>query len=159
MRNLATMIFVLIIFTVCLQSSRGESFTVNDSDYATIKNKKVFLNSADTEEKKLNGLMYIDNLPENHGMVFLFEKLDYRTFWMKNMKIPLDILFIKNDKIVKIYKEVPVCRYEPCEFYKSKYKIDSVIELKSGFCAKYNIKTGDKIKFSKSIQIKKNNLK
>ena len=103
--------------------------------------------------------MYIDKIADDQGMIFLFEKPDYKYFWMKNMKIPLDIVFLSNDKIVTIYKEVPVCEKDPCHLYASKYKIDTVLEFQKGFCEKYNVKIGDKIKLSQDIKLLKAGLK
>jgi len=154
-----TLICILILFICQIKISDGETLKTNNSDFVFIKDKKIFLNIADTEEKKIKGLMYIDSISDNQGMVFIFKTPDYRTFWMKNMKIPLDIVFISNNKIATIYKEVPVCGKDPCQLYSSRHKIDSVIEFKNGFCDKNNIKIGDKIKFSENIKIKKAGLK
>ncbi len=44
------------------------------------------------------------------GMLFIFDQKAPREFWMKNVKIPLDILFVNDKKIVKIYKKVPICK-------------------------------------------------
>ena len=149
-----TIICILMLFVYQITKSNGESLKTSNSDFVFIKNQKIFLNVADSPEKLMKGLMYIDNISENQGMVFLFKKPDYKKFWMKNMKIPLDILFIYKDKIVKIDKEVPICEKDKCPLYESKYKIDSVLELKAGFCDKYNIKTGDEIKYSQDIKTK-----
>jgi len=154
-----TIICILMLFVYQIAKTNGASLKPDNFDFVIIKNQKVFLNVADTREKKRQGLMGVDNISENEGMVFLFKKSDYKTFWMKNMKISLDIVFISNEKIVKIYKEVPVCEKDPCPLYDSKYKINSVIEFKKGFCEKYNIKTGDKIKLSQEIKNKQSQLK
>lgn len=153
------LILSAILFLVDGQKSLGISLNTNKIDHVTLKNKKIILSVADTEKKIEQGLMFVDKITENEGMIFLFKVPDYKIFWMKNMKIPLDILFIYNNKIVKIYKEVPECKNYPCETYESKYKVDSVLELKSGFCKKFNVKAGDKVKFSRDINIKQAKLK
>lgn len=135
--------------------SFGENFKINNSsDFVIIKNQKIFVDVAYKPQQLMKGLMFIDELPENNGMIFLFSNVGYKNFWMKNMKISLDMLFIYKDKIVNIYKGVPVCKNDPCPIYESKYKINSVLELKTNFCDKYNIKIGDKVKFSRNIIIK-----
>ncbi|MFH0702946.1 MAG: DUF192 domain-containing protein [bacterium] len=91
---------------------------------AMINNKKVVLEVADTDLLREKGLMRRNTLKENSGMIFLFDYPDYVNFWMKNVKIPLDILFINGDKIVNIYKEASVCKKEPCRIYPSKFKIN-----------------------------------
>jgi len=152
-------ICILILFVYQMTKTNGASLKPVSTDFVVINNQKVFLDVADTREKVTQGLMGIDSIAENQGMVFLFKKSDYKTFWMKNMKIPLDIVFISNEKIAKIYNEVPICEKYPCPLYESKYKIDSVIEFKNGFCEKYNVKIGDKITFSRNIKLKKAGLK
>lgn len=154
-----TIICVLMLFVYQISKGNGETLKISDNDFVFINNQKVFMNVADTFEKKAQGLMNIDKIAENQGMIFLFKKPDFKKFWMKNMKIPLDIVFIYNEKIVKIYKEVPVCEKYPCPLYDSEYKIDTVIEFKDGFCDKYNVKAGDKVKFSNDIKIKQSRVK
>ena len=154
MKKTAIKIICLLMLFVCIASQVfAESLKTKDSEFVILKNKKVFLSVAQTKPELIKGLMYIDNLPEEKGMIFLFQEPDYRFFWMKNMKIPLDMLFIYKDKIVKIEKAVTVCKKDPCTVYESKYKADKVLELKAGFCEKYKIKNGDKIKLSSDVII------
>jgi len=148
-----TIICILMIFVYQYSQSRAENLKTNDSYFVIVKNKKIIVSIARTKPELMKGLMYIDNLPEDKGMIFLFQEPDYKAFWMKNMKIPLDILFIYKDKVVTIDKEVPFCKKDPCPVYESKYKVDKVLELKAGFCKKYNVKTGDKIKLSPDVFI------
>lgn len=152
-------ICLLILFSSQISKSYGNLLQTSDLDYVIINSHKVFLNIADTPEKRTNGLMFIDKISENQGMVFLFGKPEYEAFWMKNMKMPIDILFIKKDKISKIYKEVPICKSEPCKLYNSNFPVDSVLELKTGFCDKYNVKAGDKISFSEDVKNRQKELK
>ncbi len=143
-----------MVFALQITKINSKTLETNNNNFVLINNEKFFLNIADTQEKKIRGLMLIDDIPEDKGMVFLFSNPEYKAFWMKNMKIPLDILFIYKNKVVKIYKEVPVCKEDFCPTYESEHKIDSVVELKGGICNKYGIKIGDKIKFSAGIKAK-----
>ena len=50
----------------------------------------------------------------DHGMLFLFESAYVQTFWMKNTRIPLDILYFdSNYKLVSVQERVPPCRSDP----------------------------------------------
>lgn len=144
-------IFILGIFTLLLSLNiYANEPTKNSSVF--INNKKITLEVADTPETRETGLMFRDNMDENHGMIFLFDKPEVTNFWMKNVKIPLDILFIYKNKIVKLYTMLSGCTNEPCEIYPSEHIVDSVIEVNSGFCYKNKIKAGQKIELDKNLQ-------
>src|SRR5574341_1002590 len=62
---------------------------------------------ANTDAKRQKGLSGRESLGDNQGMLFVFEKPDTQpSFWMKDMKIAIDILWIDNDQIVQIDKNV-----------------------------------------------------
>ena len=67
--------------------------------------KEVDVELAQTEDKRHTGLMFRDNMEDNQGMLFIFDKEEPQGFYMKNTIMPLDIIFINAKKeIVKIYK-------------------------------------------------------
>ena len=110
-------------------------------------NSKVFIvEIADTEEERRKGLMFREALCEECGMLFVFDHPQKYGFWMKNVKIPLDIIFINRKfEIITIY-EAPI---ESGFFYKqywSKGFCKYVIECNIGFCKKNKITNGTKIK-------------
>jgi len=119
--------------------------------YAIINNKKISLDIADTPYSREKGLMYVENLDKNSGMLFILGKHDYAAFWMKNMKIPLDMIFISGEKIVNIYNKVPACKAANCEVYPSGCKVDYVLEVNAGYCETYKVKSGQKIKLSPEL--------
>src|SRR3954453_2404300 len=87
------------------QSPRPQSLrTVN----MTLGNGKFVIEVADTDAEQEIGLMYRDSMPADHGMIFWFRDEDVRSFWMKNTRIPLDIVYTdKNGKIVAIKQMQP----------------------------------------------------
>jgi len=114
-------------------------------------NKTVSLmcESASTFFSKIKGLMNKSSLDGNKGMLFTFWFSWYRIFWMKNVRIPLDIIFINKDfRIMKIY-EAPVELHGPYTWYRSKGLCKYVVECNLGFCKKNKIKSGDCV----SVQI------
>ena len=105
---------------------------------------------ADTPAKQEHGLMYVTNLPENQGMLFLFEREDQQIFWMKNTLIDLDIVFIGADKTVThVAANVPHSTLStPDEEVAiapgfGKY----VLELAAGTAAKHQLTPGRKLQF------------
>lgn len=74
-----------------------------------IGKKKYTVKLAKTEEQREKGLMDIKNLPDNEGMLFIFDKSQTVGFWMKDTYIPLDIIFIDDDsEVLSVYKGNPL---------------------------------------------------
>lgn len=93
------------------------------------------------------GLMYRDSLEENSGMLFVFSDTTQRIFWMKNTKIPLDILFFdENGTLVDMKENFQPCSADPCELYYSKPAF-SVLEVNAGFAAQHGIALGNTLIF------------
>ena len=126
-----------------------------------MKEVKIIFNSKDSSNieltckvaknllSKMKGLMNVEELDTNKGMFFPFLIPWYRYFWMKNVKIPLDIIFVnKNYEIISIHE----AQVEVGFFYKnysSKGFCKYVVETNMGFCKEHNIKIGTKIKIKK----------
>jgi hypothetical protein len=106
-----------------------------------------------TAEQRAKGLSGRSSLDPNSGMLFVFTKDDKApTFWMKDMLISLDIIWIKDGKIIKIDKNVPA----PTEgtpdsklnTYSAGASVDYVLEVNSGFTDSHSIKVGDTVTVS-----------
>ncbi len=111
----------------------------------TIDGIEINVEVADTNEEMIKGLMFREELCENCGMLFIFDDSNYRSFWMKNTLIPLDIIFIdENFEIMDIKYAVP-CYEDPCRTYDSKEKSKYVLEVNEGFTANNSINIGDKV--------------
>jgi len=103
---------------------------------------------AKTIFEKTKGLMYREKLSEKNGMLFTFSVPLIRLFWMKNVRIPLDIIFVNRKKrIIKIY-EAPVEKNIIYKLYWSHGFCKYVIETNRSFCKKHNINKNDKIRIS-----------
>ena len=98
---------------------------------------------------KMKGLMHRETLPADEGMFFTFLFPWYRYFWMKNVKIPLDIIFInRNFEIISIH-EAPIESGFLYKRYSSQGLCKYVLETNQGFCKKNNITNGTKIDIKK----------
>jgi uncharacterized membrane protein (UPF0127 family) len=103
---------------------------------------------AKTPEDREHGLMGVTHLPSHTGMLFIFDQDAPVAFWMKNTLIPLDMVFIGQDGIVRrVYANVPVVARTlpdsqiPLEEGTAKY----VIELPAGEAAKDGLRQGARV--------------
>ena len=87
------------------------------------------------------GLSKREHLHENEGMLFNFTDKEKKSFHMKECLFSLDIIFIENGVIKKIFHECPPCREIDCKRYEYNSS-DTVIELLGGTCRKNNISEG-----------------
>ncbi|MEM7726183.1 MAG: DUF192 domain-containing protein [Cyanobacteria bacterium P01_A01_bin.45] len=106
------------------------------------------LEVAKTRKQQALGLMYRPELPENRGMLFSFPSPQSAKFWMKNVPVPLDMVFMRNGVVKYIASSVSPCNQDPCPTYGPRELIDQVIELRSGRATQLGLKVGDRIKIS-----------
>ncbi|MDZ8183278.1 MAG: DUF192 domain-containing protein [Nostoc sp. ChiSLP02] len=104
------------------------------------------LEVAKTAKQQAMGLMYRPALPDDRGMLFPFPSAQPVSFWMKNVPVALDMVFLQNGVVKYIQPAAPPCANEPCPTYGPNTPIDKVIELRSGRAAELNLKVGDTIK-------------
>ena len=102
---------------------------------------------AQTDYETQTGLMYRDSMAKNNGMLFIFKDEQPRSFYMKNTKIPLDIIYINSDKkIVSIQKNAkPMDESSLPSEKPAKY----VLEVNAGFSNEWRLKSGDSISYNK----------
>lgn len=80
------------------------------------------------------------------ALLFVMDNIKESSFWMKNCIVPLDIIFIDQGKITKIYHDCKPCVKDECKRYPGKGNL--VTELPGGTCKKLNIKKGHIVEFS-----------
>jgi hypothetical protein len=115
---------------------------------AIIKGEKIELEVTKTPQQQQLGLMFRQSLEPNRGMLFSFSPARITRFWMKNVVIPLDMIFIKDGKIKAIENNVPPCRIDPCPVYGPDTPIDMVIELKGGRAAELDLSINDLVEIN-----------
>jgi len=108
---------------------------------------------ADDDAERARGLMFRDELASGTGMIFLHDREEPQAYWMKNTKIPLDILYFDNArKLVAQQRDVPPCTAgNACPPYPSNAPARYVLELNAGEAAKLKLKNGAELKFSDDI--------
>ena len=111
-----------------------------------LKDKEIWVEVVRTPEERAQGLMGRKHLGEDEGMLFIFEKEDYHSFWMKNTLIPLSIAFIDREgKILKIADMEPLT----LDSHPPPKAILYALEMKKGWFSTYNLQVGDILRFSK----------
>jgi uncharacterized protein len=106
---------------------------------------------ADTPRKRAHGLMYREYLKKDHGMLFFFSEPQAWTFWMKNTKIALDLIWLDEKKrVTHIERNVPICTKsdDSCPQY-GPNSADAVyvLEIAGGTVDGYKIEKGAKLQF------------
>lgn len=113
---------------------------------AVIKGEVIELEVAKTPEQQALGLMFRESLPANRGMLFSFEPATVTRFWMKNVSIPLDMIFLREGEVKAIASAVPPCQTDNCPVYgPEETLIDQVIELRGGRANELGLAVGDRI--------------
>jgi uncharacterized protein len=105
---------------------------------------------ADTPKKRAEGLMYREHLAKDRGMLFTFGQAQPWTFWMKNTKIPLDIVWMNEKKqIIHIARNVPICTRtdDSCPQYQPNDPALYVLELGGGEADRLKLEKGTKLQF------------
>lgn len=100
---------------------------------------------ADEAKERNEGLMDVNSLPEDKGMLFIFEKQRELSFWMANTPLSLDIIFVNKDmQIVRIH-------HSTSPFTEKNFKSDKpalyAVETNAGFCIAHDIQEGMSVNF------------
>lgn len=137
-------IFILLL-SPGLSSGKNRSCPIkilNSNKKTVIINAEI----AETEGAKRDGLMFRRIIPENYGMLFVFNSERHRRFWMKNTFLPLSIAYIsKKGRINEIYHMKPL---DISVTYSSKIPAKYALEVKQGWFTRNGIKPGSKVVFN-----------
>ncbi|OGF27832.1 hypothetical protein A2331_07040 [Candidatus Falkowbacteria bacterium RIFOXYB2_FULL_34_18] len=150
MKNFLYILIVLIIGTFFFSEFRksiAPTMSKIDTPYIVINDITIPVELAVDQEKQWQGLSKREFLKETDGMLFVFPRKQIRSFWMKDMNFPLDIIWISDNKIIKIDKDLQPEGENPKNKYQTIQRVDKVLEVNSGFTDKYKIKAGDEVKF------------
>ena len=110
--------------------------------------RKIDIEIADIESERTIGLMHRRSMPDTQGMLFIFEREEPRSFWMRNTLIGLDILYIKEDGTIESIAKYCVPKLE--KSVPSKGPALYVLEVIEGFCDIHGVEEGDRIDFKRT---------
>ena len=120
-------------------------------DFTTVgfAHASVIAEIADTPEARMKGLSGRRSLPEFNGMLFVMDKADYVGIWMKDMKFPIDILWIRNGVIVDMEENAPPpapgSRDDMLPVYHPDVPADFVLEVRADFSRMHHVHIGDSV--------------
>ncbi len=123
-------------------SSKQEGLGDNAGVYWVISGHETFIEIVKTPSAMYRGLSNRPSLCRDCAMMFVFPESDQRIFVMRDMNFPLDIVFINNSKIVKIYHNLPPEGSAPQFQYSSVVPADRVLELNAGVAREFGLEEG-----------------
>lgn len=130
---------LILAFLACGACMAGEPYIV-------LKGERFTVELAETQEQQSLGLMFRDSLPDDHGMLFLFPVEARRSFWMRNTRIPLDILYFNTRlELVSVAADAQPCRTRSCPTYPSGKPARYVLELNAGKAEALGVSPGDRM--------------
>jgi uncharacterized membrane protein (UPF0127 family) len=92
--------------------------------------------------------MFRPSLPEDRGLLFLFDRLDFHSIWMKNCRFPIDIVWLDEQAtVVHLEEAAPPCRAEPCPVYEPLRQALYVLEINAGQARREGVTIGSKLSF------------
>lgn len=119
-----------------------------DGPWVEVGGKRYTVEIAADDASRARGLMFRDELGDAAGMLFLFRTEAPRAFWMRNTRIPLDIVYIDAERrIVDWSLDTPPCRTTRCPSYPSRRPAKYVLEVNAGQMAELGVEIGDAVVF------------
>jgi len=135
-------ISILLLSMFLFSCTKTTDITVHGDQPVTFKAE-----IADTAPKQMKGLMFRKTLDEDKGMLFVFDYAFMQRFWMMNTSVPLDIIFINDEKKIINIEEAEPCGLIPCKLYNSTDNALYVLEINQGLSKKYGFKKGTQVEF------------
>ena len=126
----------------------------NAGSWVEVGGERFAVEIADDDAERARGLMFRDQLAKGTGMLFIHDREEPQAYWMKNTRIPLDILYFDNGRrLVAQQRDVPPCSAgNACPPYPSAGKpARYVLELNAGEAKRLKLENGAELRFSPDI--------
>jgi hypothetical protein len=109
---------------------------------------RVHVELALTSDQQQLGLSGRGSLGADQGMLFIFPSAQLRSFWMKQMSFPIDIVWISQRRVIDLTRNAPVPESgKPLPLYRPDAPVDTVLEVPAGFSMTHNIRPGTEIRY------------
>lgn len=127
----------------------GGYFLNTDNFQAKVGDSIIEVEIADTPEQRAKGLSGRESLAENRGLLFIYDQPGLYGIWMKEMKFPIDIIWIdSNKKIISISKNIGPESFP--EIFEPAAPAQYILEINAGFVDENRIKIGDSFNYFKT---------
>jgi uncharacterized membrane protein (UPF0127 family) len=134
---------VLLALGIFLYLKNKNSIYDSNGRRASLGNCVFNIEAVSGEDDRKKGLAGRDTLCNDCGMLFVFDKEGDYFFWMKDMRFPIDIIWLRDNKVVDIIQNV---NHQSKNVYDSNEKSDKVLELNANDASRCEIQVGDKLK-------------
>lgn len=124
-----------------------------DGRWVEIGGQRYQVEIADDDAERARGLMFRDVLADGNGMLFIHDREEPQAYWMKNTRIPLDILYFDDERrLVAQRRNTPPCSAgDACPSYPSDVPARYVLELNAGEADRLKLQDGAELLLGKGI--------
>lgn len=150
---ISCLILIVFLLTFLGWARYGKNLTPLRIGQIQIDNKIITVEIADTVISREQGLSGRNELPKDHGMLFRFPFSARHGFWMRDMKFPIDIIWIKNNKVIGISKQAHPDfekSFWQLPIYYPPESVDTVLEVSAGLTDLYSWQIGSVVIFPSS---------
>lgn len=137
-----------VVFFVCLIGIKIWQFFVWPTTELSLKGEHLFVLVADNSEHQYKGLGDRDNLGKYNGMLFVFGKPKRAGVVMRDMRFPIDVVWLNNGEVVDIASNLqlePGVSEENLRAYYPRMEANTFLELPAGWAVAHGLKIGDKL--------------
>jgi hypothetical protein len=117
-------------------------YHTDDQYFVTVGTQSVIVELARSPEEHAKGLSGRDSLPADRGMLFIFDSYQQPSFWMKDMRFAIDILWINNGRVVGLESDVQPSSNDILPLYTPKTPIKYVLEVPAGWSTQNGVQIG-----------------
>lgn len=140
------------VWALLLLASALTGCATASGPWVELKGRRFYVEVAADDESRARGLMFRDAMGADRGMLFVFEREEMLAFWMRNTRIPLDILYFDDERqLVSIAAGVPPCTTQRCPSYPSTGPARYVLEINAGIARTLGVSKGDALSFGPGI--------
>ena len=137
--SVVTSLALLVLFACGGANDDSELYPLSVGDHT------FYVEIAETPDERARGLMHRDSLPDDHGMLFVFDKDQQLSFWMKDTSIPLSIAYIARDGTIREIYDMEPFSLEPVRSTRS---VRYALEVNRGAFEEAGVDIGDRVDIS-----------